>query len=114
MEIAIGTWLVFCIVVAIAANARGRSGIGWFLLSLLISPLFGLILVLVLSRKNPHAKMRVDVYDGGTRRHQRVRLDEAIPAEDVEWVSQEILRQGVCTYRGWTIRDASSPKIRSP
>jgi hypothetical protein len=47
MEIFIG-WLIFAIVVAVAANARGRSGVGWFVLSVLLSPLVGLILVLVL------------------------------------------------------------------
>lgn len=41
-------WIVFCIVVAIIAKNKGRSGIAWFLLSLLISPLLALILVLVL------------------------------------------------------------------
>jgi hypothetical protein len=37
-------WLVFAFVVAIAAGARSRSGIGWFLLSAVLSPLVGLIL----------------------------------------------------------------------
>jgi hypothetical protein len=41
-------WFLFSIVVAIGAAARGRSGIGWFVLSLLISPLLGLILLLLL------------------------------------------------------------------
>jgi hypothetical protein len=36
----------------VAANARGRSGPGWFLLSLIISPIIALLLVLVMERKN--------------------------------------------------------------
>lgn len=47
MEIFIG-YFVFSIVVGVAASSRGRSGFGWFILSLLISPLLTLILVLVL------------------------------------------------------------------
>jgi hypothetical protein len=47
MGIFIG-WLIFAFVVAIAASGRSRSGVGWFLLSILLSPLVGLILVLVL------------------------------------------------------------------
>ena len=47
MEIFIA-WLIFAIVVAIAAEARGRNPFGWFLLSVVLSPLVGLILVLVL------------------------------------------------------------------
>lgn len=45
-------WLVFSIVVGVAANSRGRSGVGWFLFSLILSPLLGLILVLVLPRQS--------------------------------------------------------------
>lgn len=43
-------WFVYlglCLGVAILASNRGRSGIGWFFLSLLISPLLGFIFVLV-------------------------------------------------------------------
>ena len=43
-------WIVSAIIVGIVANSRGRSGIGWFFLSsLLLSPLLGLILVLCLT-----------------------------------------------------------------
>jgi hypothetical protein len=41
-------WLIFAFVVAVAASARGRSGAAWFLVSIVLSPLIGLILVLVL------------------------------------------------------------------
>lgn len=47
MELVFG-WIIFSFLPAIIAPSRGRSFIGWFLLSLLISPLFGLILVLAL------------------------------------------------------------------
>jgi len=45
-------WIGFSIVVAVAASARGRTGILWFLLSLLISPLIALLLVLFMELKN--------------------------------------------------------------
>ncbi len=99
-------WLLLSAGVAAAAKARGQSEIGWFLLSVLISPLLGLILLLALTSQTPHGRMRVDVYDGDTRRYRRVRLGDTVNTEDVEWVGQEILRQGVCTYRGFTIYDA--------
>jgi hypothetical protein len=38
-------WVIFAIVVAIAANSRGRNPIGWFLLACLISPLLAVILL---------------------------------------------------------------------
>ena len=40
-------WILFSIFVGIAASGRGRSGFGYFLLSLLLSPIIGLIIVLV-------------------------------------------------------------------
>lgn len=45
-------WLIFSIVVGVAAGSRGRSGFGWFLLSAIISPLLALILVLILPKAN--------------------------------------------------------------
>lgn len=49
MEIVFG-WLVFAVVIGVIASSRGRSGFGWFLIALLLSPLIGLILVLVFPR----------------------------------------------------------------
>lgn len=42
------SWIVFSIAVGIGASARGRSGIGWFLLSIALSPLLAGFLVLAL------------------------------------------------------------------
>jgi uncharacterized membrane protein YhdT len=56
-------WLIFAFVVAIAAGARGRSGIGWFLLSAVLSPLVGLILVLVLPNLR-HEQLLKQLADG--------------------------------------------------
>lgn len=49
MEIGFLGWFFLAIAVGVyASNHRGRSGFGWFLLSLLISPLVAFILVLVM------------------------------------------------------------------
>lgn len=40
-------WVLFSVAVGVLAKNRGRSGIGWFFLSVLISPLLGLIFCLV-------------------------------------------------------------------
>jgi hypothetical protein len=42
--------MMFCVVIAIIANSRGRSGFGWFFLSLIITPILSLILVLCLPK----------------------------------------------------------------
>lgn len=41
-------WIVIAVVVGVAASHRRRSGFGWFLLALLISPLLGAVLLLLL------------------------------------------------------------------
>jgi len=50
MEFAL-IWIVGAVIVAAAASGRGHSGLGWFLLSLLISPLLALIAVLVIPNR---------------------------------------------------------------
>jgi hypothetical protein len=40
-------YLVLCVLVGVAANAHGRSGVGFFFLSLFLSPLIGLICVVI-------------------------------------------------------------------
>lgn len=43
-------WSIAAVVVAVIAANRGRSGFGWFLLAMLISPLLAGILVLALGK----------------------------------------------------------------
>lgn len=40
-------WTIVAVLIGVAANSRGRSGIGWFFLAMIISPLIaGLLLML--------------------------------------------------------------------
>ncbi len=57
MEYVVG-WVVLAVIVGVAASGRGRSGFGWFLLSLLLSPLIGIVLVYVLPKKGIAAAPR--------------------------------------------------------
>jgi len=45
MEIVLG-WIVFSIVAGAIAGSKGRSGFGYFFLSLILSPLIGLLLAI--------------------------------------------------------------------
>lgn len=47
MEVLIG-WFFFSVIAGIIASNKGRSGFGFFLLSLLLSPLIGIIMALVI------------------------------------------------------------------
>ncbi|MGY3443473.1 hypothetical protein [Bradyrhizobium sp. USDA 4473] len=38
-------WVIFAIIVAIAANSTGRNGLGWFVLAVIISPLLAFVLL---------------------------------------------------------------------
>ena len=48
-----GFWLFACIVVGVIAKNRNRHGVGWFFLSIVISPVLALILVLCLKEPDP-------------------------------------------------------------
>lgn len=48
----IAVWVVLCLIVAVAARDRGRSGPGWFILAVVISPLLAGLLVLVMGPAN--------------------------------------------------------------
>jgi len=50
MEISIISWFVFSLFAAIIANSKGRSGTGFFLLSIFLSPLIGIIAALIASK----------------------------------------------------------------
>ncbi len=54
MEIVVG-WFIFSVVVGIIAGARGRSGFGYFLLSILLSPLIGGLLAIALPSRATRA-----------------------------------------------------------
>ncbi len=52
-------WFLFAIIVAVAANTRGRSGIGWFLMAVILSPAIAGLLVLALPwRESAFARSR--------------------------------------------------------
>src|SRR4051794_38033499 len=44
-------WFVFAIMVGAAANARGRSGFGWFLLASIVSPLIAIVFLIAFPMK---------------------------------------------------------------
>lgn len=41
-------WFLFAALVGVIADSRGRSGVRWWLVSVLISPLLGVVLIVLL------------------------------------------------------------------
>jgi hypothetical protein len=41
-------WFIFAVVIGVAASSRGRSGLGWWLLAMIISPVLALVLLVLL------------------------------------------------------------------
>lgn len=46
----VGFWLILAVIVGIAASRRGRSGVGWFFLAAVVSPLLAGLLLFALGR----------------------------------------------------------------
>jgi len=41
-------WIVLCFFIAAGASSRGRSGVGWFFISALLSPVIAVIMLVCL------------------------------------------------------------------
>ncbi|MBL7066283.1 MAG: zinc ribbon domain-containing protein [Candidatus Marinimicrobia bacterium] len=62
MEIII-TWLILAVLVGMYASSKGKSGFGYFLISVALSPLIGFIIVLV--SKPDEKKIEKEKIDSG-------------------------------------------------
>jgi hypothetical protein len=51
----ISFWIIFAFAVGFIASQRGRSGFGWFLLAILISPLIAVIILALIPSHTPSA-----------------------------------------------------------
>jgi hypothetical protein len=49
-------WLILSIVAGAYANSKNRSGFGWFLLSIILSPIITLIILAILSNRTTPPK----------------------------------------------------------
>ncbi|HLZ92961.1 MAG TPA: hypothetical protein VKQ28_14705 [Candidatus Acidoferrum sp.] len=88
-------WIVLSVAVAAYAGSKGRSGAGFFFLSLLLSPLIGFIWVAV-GASNPQAI--------GLRKCPQC----------AEWVRGEALKCRFCSHDFYSAAAASSPAVIAP
>lgn len=80
MEIVIG-WFVFSVIAGAIASEKGRSGFGFLLLSLILSPLVGIIWAFGVS-KNTNRIEQQQIKDGSRRRCHT--CDEAVRVEAIK------------------------------
>jgi len=59
MIIGLILWFIFCIIVGAAASNRGRSGFGYFILSLILSPLISFIILIALGDNKKIRRERI-------------------------------------------------------
>jgi ribosomal protein L32 len=88
-------WFVFSIGVGVLAANKGRSGFGWFLLSMLISPLLGLLFAAV--AKDLAREKREAAQQPGPTTHVKC-------AKCAEWVLPEAT---VCKHCGSALAPAT-------
>jgi len=55
-------WIICSVLVAVFASSRNRSGFGWFLLSLFISPLITLIFLAILPKRGTSVESTNDLH----------------------------------------------------
>jgi hypothetical protein len=60
-------WLILSVIPGVIASDKGRSGFGYFLLSVVLSPLIGLIAALVVSSNTERTEQRA-VAQGDARK----------------------------------------------
>ncbi len=80
-------WLILSIVVGIFAGTKNRSGFGWFLLSLFISPIITLILLAILPRRGSTP----DSLLGKLKEIDRLREDGVITEDEYQMKRKAIL-----------------------
>jgi len=92
-------WIVLSIVIGVAATARGRNGIGWFFISIFLSPIIAVLLLLVFPNLKQEALLRSIAegrgYDGG-----RVLVTPEPPLREDFRPAERTSRSGIGAFIG--------------
>lgn len=66
------SWIIFCILVAIYADSKGRSWVGYFFISLLLSPFIGFIIILIQGSYDKEAEQqKIEKLEKESEKQQR-------------------------------------------
>lgn len=73
-------WLILSIVAGVFAGSKNRSGFGWFLLSVIVSPIITLILLAILPRRGTSPVS----LEGKIREIERLKADGVITEDEYQ------------------------------
>lgn len=109
-------WIGFAIIVGVAANNRGRNGIGWCLLAVVISPLLAGLLLFAMPRQSLcdiATLAMIEATPEGSRSRQLLAEHEAKAARKAEAKAARKATThwfwGHDNYRPWSPRSSSTP-----
>lgn len=94
-------WFVFSLAVGFLASSRGRSGLAWFFLALLISPLVAFVIVMM--TKNLRPEQRHAALAPGPTTHVKC-------PSCAEWVLPEAIK---CKHCGSTLTPDPTHAVRA-
>ena len=87
-------WILLCVLVAIFAWYRGRSALGFFFLSFVLSPVVGFIVAVVLKPRYDKIEARYE-----RARARRERAAAAVGKRKCPWCAEYIKREArVCRF----------------
>ena len=86
-------WFFVSILVAAYASSRNRSGFGWFLLSLIISPLITFIFLAILPKRagNIPAPAGPQTLEGKLKEIERLRLENVLTEDEYQLKRKAII-----------------------
>lgn len=76
MVIFVFFWLLWSVLVGVFASKRGRSGIGWFLVSVVLSPLIAFIILLVIRDIASEERAQLEAYRRKVEEEKRLEAIE--------------------------------------
>ena len=88
-------WFVVSLLVSVFASSRNRSGFGWFLLSLIISPLITFIFLAILPKRAGYIET-VDVpqsLEGKLKDIDRLKLENVITEDEYQIKRRKIIEE---------------------
>jgi hypothetical protein len=94
MELIVIAWFAMCLGAALLAESRGRSALGYFALSLLLSPILGLIIILLKTNLNEEAAAQAERIREEERRETERRREHERQLESLKVLAKAPLEPG--------------------